>query len=209
MNLLTLAVLGGHHGHSHGGHDHGHGSHGHSGHEHSHDEGVPTSASRLMALLAAHAIISISLLHFCITLSKLKVALLSQGMPGTGRLQRQDLRSSSVMESCRMPGRRICTMHLQGSSPALLYISPPAVCAAAFEISSQRPSLCLQTRTSTTSAQKIRPAQARSCMERLRHQQLNRLMRMGTPMGRLRPQVGLVCLGWRAWLARLQGSCCV
>eukprot|EP00891_Asterochloris_glomerata_P007733 jgi/Astpho2/7733/e_gw1.00116.13.1_t len=47
VNLLTLAVLGGQHGHSHGGHDHGHGSHSHGGHEHSHHGGASTSAPRL------------------------------------------------------------------------------------------------------------------------------------------------------------------
>ena len=34
-------------------------------------------------------------------------------------------------------------------------------------------------------------------------------MRMGTRTGHLRLQVSLVCLGWRAWLAELQGGCCV
>ena len=71
VNLLTLAVLGGHHGHSHGGHDHGHGSHSHGGHEHTNDEGAPLSASRLLTLVAAHASSSSSLLHFCSTLFKL------------------------------------------------------------------------------------------------------------------------------------------
>ena len=86
VNLLTLAVLGGHHGHSHGGHDHGHGGHSHGGHEHSHHEGAPTSASRLLALLAAHAINSTSLLHFCTMQSKLQIAPLAWGLPGTMRL---------------------------------------------------------------------------------------------------------------------------
>ena len=103
-------------------------------------------------------------------------------------------------------------MYLQGSSsPALLCILQPAVCAASDTILTEC-CVCLQAHTSTTTARKARPTQASSRLERLRHHQLDRPMSMGTRMGHLRPQVGLVCLacsGWRASLAGLQGGRCV
>lgn len=67
VNLVNLAILGGHHGHSHGGHDHGHGhSHGHShadhdhthGHDHvghAHTHGSPAKPRRAASHLHDHA----------------------------------------------------------------------------------------------------------------------------------------------------------
>ena len=113
------------------------------------------------------------------------------------------------MESCCKPGRGRWTMYLQGSNPAQLCIVLPAGCAASDTVLTEC-AMCLQAHTSTTTVKKMCPAQASWCMERVRHQQLNQLMRMGTRMGHRRPQVGLVCWGAEpGWLGRRPAAACV
>ena len=148
VNLLTLAVLGGHHGHSHGGHDHGHGSHSHGGHEHGHDEGAPTSANTLLTLLAAHAIISISLLHLCTALSSCSL--------------------HSWVWGCLAPsgceGRISRSAHSWNPAASLSAIGAPCTCKAATQhccVSCSLQSVLRQTRSSQNAPCACRHTQAR------------------------------------------------